>query len=258
MLTLRRSSKKSSGSRIERAVEHRSPPSVVTSWLRQGLRTGMCPLCRVAHKADREFIWHFFDEGLDQGEAIDRVRAACGFCAEHVEMLRRIELDGMKSTLALSTMFSDTFAGISDDLGSLRATDEFRRAPCPACANRRELLLANARYLLDELATSPGHRETFERSPGLCFAHFELVWDAAPSYDDRERILHVQRSATEMVLRDLREHVRKQDHKFRHEPKGAERDSWQRAIFMTAGWPPPAASAAEPEDAGRAHRRTCA
>lgn len=207
----------------------------------------MCPLCRVAHKADREYIWHFFDEGADQGESIDAVRHACGFCGEHIEMLRRVEMEGMKSTLAISTMFADTLAGIVEDLLALAPEARFRRAPCPACANRDERLRANAQYLIDELATSPGHRETFEASPGLCFAHFELVWDVAQAVEDRELILGVQRHAARALLDELQEHVRKHDDKFRHEPKGPERDSWRRAIFMTAGWPPPAESAAEPE-----------
>lgn len=229
------------------SIDRRSPPSVLTTWLRQGLRSGMCPLCRVAHKADREYIWHFFDEGADQGASIDKVRSAYGFCSEHIEMLRRIEMEGMKSTLAISTMFADTFAGIVEDLESLTADARFRRAQCPACANRDERLRVNAQYLLDELATSPGHRETFEASPGLCFAHFELVWDIAPTIQDRELLLAVQRNAARSLLHELHEHVRKHDDKYRHEPKGTERDSWRRAIFLTAGWPPPAESAAEPE-----------
>jgi hypothetical protein len=60
-------------------------------------------------------------------------------------------------------------------------------------------------------------------------------------------LLSVQRSSASSLLDNLREHVRKHDDKFRHEAKGRERDSWQRAIFLTAGWPPPAESAAEPE-----------
>jgi len=228
-------------------VERRSPPSAVTTWLRQGLRTGMCPLCRVAHKADREYIWHFFDEGANRGESIDELRDSCGFCAEHIEMLRRIEVDGMKSTLGISAMFADTFAAIVGELEALRPDDPFTRAPCPACANRDRYLTTNARYLLDELATSPGRGETFEASAGLCFAHFELTWDTAQTRSDRELILRVQVRAAREILSDLREHVRKQDQKFAHEPKGQERDSWQRAIVLTAGWPPPAESAAEPE-----------
>lgn len=235
------------GHLTDRRSTYEPPPSVVTSWLRQGLRAGICPLCRVAHKADREFIWHFFDEGADQGEAIDTVRQACGFCAEHIEMLRRIELDGMRSTLAISTMFADTFSGIVADLDRLGPRDAFRRAPCPACANRDERLRANAQYLLADLATSPGHRDTFAHSPGLCFPHFELVWERADTVEDRELILAAQRDAARRLLGELQEHVRKQDDRYRHEPKGAEHEAWRRAIFLTAGWPPPVESAAEPE-----------
>ena len=233
--------------RERRPSERQSPPSVVTSWLRQGLRMGMCPLCRVAHKADREYIWHFFDVGADQGESIDALRRACGFCAEHIEMLRRIDMEGMQSTLAISTLFADTFTGIVEDLASLTPNASFQRTPCPACASRDQHLRANAQYLLDELATSPGHRETFEASPGLCFAHFELVWGVAGTIEDRKLILSVQRNATASLLHELEEHVRKHDNKFRDEPKGSEQDSWQGAIFLTTGWPPPAESAAVPE-----------
>lgn len=229
------------------AVERRAPASVLTRWLRQGLEAGMCPLCRVAHKADREYIWHFFDEGDRRGESIDQLRESCGFCAEHIEMLRRIEVDGMKSTLGVSTMFARLFAGIVEDLEALNAQRSFRRAVCPACASRTCQLQKNAAYLLDELATSPGRRADFENSQGLCFAHFELVWEAAQTSEERALLLQVQRRAARALLADLREHVRKHDHKYAHEPKGAEQDSWQRAIFMTAGWTPPAASAAEPE-----------
>jgi hypothetical protein len=43
----------------------------------------MCPLCRVAHKADREYIWHFYDEGADQGDSIDELRRSCGCLLQH-------------------------------------------------------------------------------------------------------------------------------------------------------------------------------
>jgi hypothetical protein len=207
----------------------------------------MCALCRVAHKADREYIWHFFDEGADSGDQIDRVRAAYGFCAEHIEMLRRLEIEGMKSTLAISTMFADTLKGVVAQLEALSSDQPFRRAQCPACANRDELLRANAEYLLDQLATSTGYRDKFETSPGLCFPHFELAWNLAPSRLDRELLLAAQRRAAHALFQEVSEHVRKHDDKYRHEPRGAERDSWQRAIFLTAGWPPPAKTAGEPE-----------
>jgi hypothetical protein len=49
------------------------------------------------------------------------------------------------------------------------------------------------------------------------------------------------------LLTELRDHLRKQRAEFRDEPPGAEADSWQRAVWLTAGWPPPADSAGVPE-----------
>lgn len=238
-----------SGDRRQRAepADHRSPPAALTRWLRQGFSAGICPLCRVAHKADREYIWQFYDERSNDGAAIDQVGRAYGFCSEHVEMLRRIDVDGMKSTLAISVMLADTFARIVEQLEAMRTDTPFEPDRCPACTARDDHLRKNTGYLLDLLATSPGDGAKFETSPGLCFGHFKLAWDAAPSRTDRELLLAVQRSASGSLRDELREHVRKQDHKFSHEPKGAERDSWQRAIYLTAGWPPPIQSAAEPE-----------
>ena len=230
-----------------RGVARQAPSGAVTSWLRQGLANGMCPLCRVAHKADREYIWHFYDEQSNDMEAVEEIRRAFGFCAEHIEMLRRIDVEDMKTTLSISVLFADTFAGIVGQLQALTPDGAFTPAPCPACGNRDQCLHRNAAYLLDMLATTHGYRNTFESSPGLCFPHFKLTWQLARTRADRELLLSVQQSAAETLLHELREHVHKHDDKYRHEPKGPERDSWQRAIFLTAGWPPPKQSAAEPE-----------
>ena len=180
-------------------------------------------------------------------DAIDEVKRAFGFCAEHIEMLRRIDVEDMKTTLSISVLLADTFAGIVDELAGLSPDRAFEPDQCPACASREDYLHRNALYLLDMVATSSGYRKQFSASPGLCFPHFKLVWQLARTRSDRELLLTVERGATESLLHELREHVRKHDDKYRSEPKGAERDSWQRAIFATTGWPPPAQSAAQPE-----------
>jgi uncharacterized protein DUF6062 len=249
MRLLRRTTKPRRSAGPRRRTEARTAPaSAVTSWLRQGLSGGICPLCRVAHKADREYIWQFYDERSNDGAVIDQVSRAYGFCTDHIEMLRRIDVEDMKSTLAISTMFADAFAGIVSHLETLTPDQEFEPEPCPACAARSSYLEKNAGYLLDLLASGPAYRESFRSSGGLCFPHFELTWQKAQSAADRELVLEVQRQAAAHTLADLREHVRKHDHKFAHEPKGEEQDSWLRAIHLTAGWPPPTASAARPED----------
>lgn len=252
MRLLRRSGNREGSQRLaeRRAANRQAPPSALTGWLRQGLAAGMCPLCRVAHKADREYIWQFYDERSNDGAVIDEVSRAYGFCAQHIEMLRRIDIEDMKSTLAISTMFAGTFAGIVRQLDQLAPEDSLRSGACPACSSRDTYLRKNAAYLLDLLTTSPGHREAFTRSAGLCFPHFALTWELAPARGDRELLLHVQRRAADSLLHELDEHVRKHDHKYAHEPKGPEADSWQRAIHLTAGWPPPTATVSKPEKPG--------
>jgi hypothetical protein len=229
-------------------IARQSPSGAVTSWLRQGLANRMCPLCRVAHKADREYIWHFYDEGSNDMDAIEEVQRAYGFCAEHIEMLRRIDVEEMKTTLSISVLLADTFAGIVEQLACLSPDRAFEPDPCPGCANRDDQLHRNAVYLVDMLATSSGYRTQFGASSGLCFPHFRLAWQLARTRGDRELLMSVQEGATESLLHELREHVRKHDVKCRREPKGSERDSWHRAILATTGWPPPAQSAAEPEE----------
>jgi hypothetical protein len=212
------------------------PSSALTRFLKQGLARGMCPLCRVAHKVDREYIWYFFDEYSDQAWALDEVRRARGFCAEHAAMLRRVEVDGLSSTLGISTVYEDTLERLAADLEVLNAKGTLDREPCPACAYRDEELGKNARHLLDEVAESERSRERFDASPGLCIPHFGLVWRVARP-DERNLILDVQRRAVGGLLAELREHLRKQEAEHAREPKGAEQDAWLRALWLTAGWP---------------------
>ncbi|HTU85326.1 MAG TPA: DUF6062 family protein [Solirubrobacteraceae bacterium] len=255
-LRRRRRGEPSASRRPSKAGARHTPSGAVTSWLRQGLTNRMCPLCRVAHKADREYVWHFYDEQSNDMGAIELVQRAFGFCAEHIEMLRRIDVEDMKTTLSISVLFADTFAGILEQLRALPPDVAFEPAPCPACASRDDHLRRNALYLLDMIATNRGYSNTFKSSPGLCFPHFELTWRLARTRNDREVLLSVQQSATESLLHDLREHVRKHDDKYRHEPKGSEQDSWLRAIYLTTGWPPPVQSAAEPEQPARRSRES--
>jgi hypothetical protein len=212
--------------------------SALTRFLKQGLARGMCPLCRVAHKLDQEFMWYFFDDYSGEAWALDQLRRARGFCARHADYLKRIEVDGLRSTLGISETYQDTFTGLADQLDRLGSDLEIpSRSPCPACAYRDEEVRKNVGYLLATLDEDKRQRERFAIGPGLCFPHLELVWELA-SEPQRRLLLDVQRRSTAAILRDLGEHVRKQGHEARDEPETpAEADSWRRAIYLTAGWP---------------------
>lgn len=222
------------------------PSSSLTRWLRQGIERQMCPLCRVAHKADREYVWQFSEEGFGDEETMQLVARAHGFCMEHADMLRRIDI-ATQSMLGVSTIYAELFSDLDSELAALDVELPSERGKCPACANRDAAVRQNARYLLTTLASAGSIAERFSASPGLCFPHFDLVWASGGTAQARQLILSVQRRAVTELLNDLREFIRKEGAEFKHEPKGPQQDAWWRAIRLTAGWPAPTESASVPE-----------
>ena len=225
-----------------------APSGTLTRWLRQGIELGICPMRRVAHKADREYVWHFSEEGFGNVDAMAALASAHGFCAEHAGMLVTID-HRVKSMLGVSTIYAELFSDITEELNALAVTDAHTgEGQCPACANRAEMLTKNARYLLASLAAPAGTiAEHYPDSCGLCFPHFELAWNTGGSDRAREILLAVQRRVSGEILADLNEFIRKEGAEAKHENKGGEQDAWQRAARLTTGWPAPDVSPGVPE-----------
>jgi Family of unknown function (DUF6062) len=225
--------------------------NALTRWLKQGLARGMCPLCRASHKLDREYIWYFLDKWSMHEDHIHAFASARGFCPDHAEQLRRSEVDALQSTLGISDLYLAALMYLDADLAELGdrsdvEDEQLRTAGCPACAYRDEGLTKNAGYLLEMLIEDESFRQELGAC-GLCVPHFQLAWDIATRPEERERLVRAQRSATSRLIGELAEHIRKQRAEFRDEPVGAEADSWQRAIWLTNGWPAPSQPAGVPE-----------
>lgn len=221
--------------------------SVLTRWLRQGNELRICPLCRVAHKADREYMWNFSEQGWADADTMERLIDARGFCQTHANMLERIDIDA-QSMLGISGVYSDLFEALVERLDALDERDRTPHSICPACAHRDRAVAQNVRYMLGLLDQDSVFAERFRESgAGLCFVHFGMVWTTGGSPAARALLLAVQRQATAAIGTQLREFIRKEGVEARHEPKGSEQGAWRRAIELTAGWPPPAQSAGIPE-----------
>jgi len=208
---------------------------------------GICPLCRVAHKSDREYVWQLSEEGSGDEETMSAISRAHGFCAEHAEMLRRVDA-GVKSMLGLSSMYAEVLGDLQADLAARDVSRQTEVAACPGCANRDAAVGKNAQYLLGMLGSGiGGFADRFAASAGLCFPHFDLVWNTGGSADARRLVLDVQARVVTELASELGEFIRKEGVEFRYEPKGREQDAWQRAMWLTSGWPAPAVSAGIPE-----------
>ena len=212
------------------------PNSALTRFLKQGLRRQVCPLCRVAYKMDGEYMWAFFDDYSSDDGTLDRLREARGFCAEHAERLRRLEVDGLRSNLGISNVYLDTLQGLEERLDSLGPEEDLGEAgPCPACAYRDGEVEKNARYLLEEIEANGASRDLLMESNGLCFPHCAMVWDRANARE-RELLLELQRRVVSETVDELSENIRKQGHEYDGDPAEHEAESWRRAIYLTAGW----------------------
>ena len=220
--------------------------SALTRWLRQGLEQGICPLCRVVHKADREYIWQFSEEGWANADTMGELVQARGFCQEHAQMLVRIDVQA-KSMLGIAGVYADLFEALLERFDALDERDRTANALCPACANREQVLRQNVGYLLGLLEDDPTFTERFRTSTGLCFAHFGMIWTTGGSTGARALLLAVQRRAIAVTGDQLREFIRKEGVEARDEPKAGEQLAWKRAIERTAGWPAQPASAGVPE-----------
>jgi hypothetical protein len=186
---------------------------------------------------DCEYMWAFFDEYSQSDSTLDRLRRARGFCAEHAERLLRLEVEGLHSNLGISNVYLDTFQGLADQVGSLKPGSTLPEPEkCPACEYRDEEVERNAGYLLEEIRANSSSRERFLNSNGLCFPHFQLVWERAEDPAEQELLLELQGRVVAELVRDLSENIRKQGHEVQGGPSERESNSWQRAIYLTTGW----------------------
>jgi hypothetical protein len=212
--------------------------------LDEALRQPGCPICALALGAVGRFIQTLAYEQVNDPAVRDQLRAAGGFCQAHAyrwlrearnvlgtALIYRDLLGAMLSQLeqpgaaAGAAALGDTGApGLMADTGLLGGLLRSRRGSrrprrreaCPACRAQHE---AENRYLgllLDSLA-EPTFAQAFGHSPGLCYVHTL----AAARRGGPAAAVVVQRSreAAEDLMRDLSEVIRKEDYRFRAEPR---------------------------------------
>jgi len=103
---------------------------------------------------------------------------------------------------------------------------------CRACALRSQWELAYAGQLA-ELALACSDRATPEGA-ALCVPHLALVFRVAPP-EKAAALARREIRACQRLREELAEYIRKQDYRFREEPRGVEEMSPLRALAIVAG-----------------------
>lgn len=209
-----------------------------------------CPVCRVlAVEADR-LVDAILFEMVNDVRVRQELNEAGGYCGRHAQMLVRpggalgsaTMMQGVIKHLlrALDEAPADgggnRLRGLLGGSGRARAAEALAaRRPCPVCANEATLLSHYTTTLLAHLKPDSPLAAAYLRSDGLCLAHVRHALGEAGGGPAVATLVDCQRTVWERLNGELEEFLRKNDYRFSHEPMGAERDSWLRAIAAISG-----------------------
>jgi hypothetical protein len=211
--------------------------------VREALGQAGCPVCRLALRAVGRLLQSVAYEQVNDPGLRSDLRATRGFCNTHAYRWLR----EARSALGTAIIYRDVVRAALRDLsvagapaaggflGTLlgRSPEPARARACPACRAQRQ---AEDRYLEALLAilADPAEAKLLEHADGLCLGHsLTALHRGGPAAG---RIEEHTRRAVLQLLGELDEVVRKEDYRFRHEPRtDAERTAPGRAVAWAAG-----------------------
>ncbi len=222
-------------------MSHAAPRDSTAFEVREALGEPGCAICHLALRSTTRIIRSIAYEQINDIDLRDTLRRARGFCNPHAHQWLR----EAHNVLGTALIYRDVLRAALDDLdapsngrrgflNSLRgATDagSERTAACPVCTAQRE---AEVRYVAALLAVAATDPSVLAESDGLCRAHALMaVRRGGPAAALIAERAHEQIDA---LVRDLDEVIRKEDYRFRDEPRTAsERTAPARAIAWAAG-----------------------
>ena len=219
-----------------------SAPRDATAFeVREALRHPGCPVCRLSLRSVGRWLKAVAYEQVNDIQLRAELRATRGFCNAHAHQWLREAHSVLGTAIiyrdvlnaALRELDSEPPAGsrLRKLLGGDDGDGRERRGACPACRTQQA---AESRYLdalLALLGAEPGVLD--HRADGVCRRHARAALRrGGPA---AERVLEQTRRAVERLIGDLDEVIRKEDYRFRDEPRTAdERAAPGRAVAWAA------------------------
>ena len=172
--------------------------------------------------------------------------AGGGFCHDHAYKIAGLSSHQLSVTYSfIAKDLADKVAKARDNpagnisSGGKKAKHRFdllkRNKPCPVCDTIKfyEKYAAGA---VVPLLSEAENRELYQKSTGFCRNHLLQVLDlATPEIEDF--LLDDYKRRLEELNDEFQEYFRKLDYRNAWEPKGAEQDTWKRAINLLHGKP---------------------
>lgn len=224
----------------------------------QALEQAYCPLCRLLVEGADRYIDAMLWAMVNDPDSREIVRRSRGFCHQHAWMLVRggaalgvtIVMDSV-----LRALLDVLAANPAEGMPAAGALHHLRRAlrlprpeaadtltnelapqvPCPVCVDAQQLEQGYTRTLLEHMSGPKSLAEAYRHSDGLCLPHFQSVLKEAIPGESLQTLLNAQQAIWQKLQAELAEFIRKNDHRFTHEPIGEEGDAWQRALAAISG-----------------------
>jgi hypothetical protein len=197
-----------------------------------------CAVCHLTHRAVGRFLKALAYEQVNDLALRAELRASRGFCKVHAQ--RWVREPG--NVLGTALIYTDAITAAVRELdappsrGMLSnpfASRPREASPCVACQAEVE---AQDRYL-DALLDGLGEASlaaALQRSDGLCLPHTRRAVERGGRR--AEPVLARARQTAARLLEELAEVVRKEDYRFKDEPRTeAERTVPRRAVAWAAG-----------------------
>jgi len=199
----------------------------------------VCALCELESRNIRRYLDNLLYENVNDVGVRANLARSRGYCRRHAHMLLEFA-DGLGTAILYQDqvrLFLEFLRGqavLPAKLYRKNLKSWNQEALCPACVTQAQCRQSYMGTLLEWLG-DPKMRKAFDDSPGLCVPHFLLALPQVRGVADRNYLLKVHVSKFSVLRDELAEFTRKQDYRFRDEPRGAEKDSWQRAVNMMVG-----------------------
>jgi hypothetical protein len=217
---------------MRRSIAQETP----TADFRQALARPGCAVCHLTHRAVGRFLKALSYEQVNDVDLRAELRTARGFCALHAQ--RWVSMSG--NVLGTAIIYRDIInASLRDIDAPARGSGGLRgmlggRPADPVCIACRFQSDAEQRFVDGLLAALAGLVDAFEASAGLCLPHTRMAVTRAGKA--AEPIVEHARKAAQQLIAELDEVIRKEDYRFKHEPRTeAERTAPRRAVVWTTG-----------------------
>lgn len=216
-----------------------------------------CAVCRLLAESADKLVDAILYEGVNDIPTRQSLNEARGYCGPHAELMVRsgsalgvtIMMDGV-----LKMLLRILDANPVDQLGESKTRSLLRsfnshtavqklsaelapQTDCPICQNEAELFPHYAHTLLKHLRPENPLYPAYGQSDGLCLLHFREIVGLGQPGVGLTALVAVQRTIWQRLHEEAEEFIRKNDHRFRGEPFGVEKDVGLRSLTAVSGTP---------------------